>query len=325
MVISTFQKDYELLSWNEQGEITQIEGMLTIAFLVISPCSHKDYWKQLYVIIKILYRVNMSNYISEDGLVINDIVVKKEITEEEEIELLKRSLIDSFEGGEFKLFHPHHKKIFKKYKDNIDKIKKLESKLETIKTAHNLLKERFEKFEIDTLKSEKVEFKPLPDRPDADIKQILFYLKRVIEENYEVQSIGRAFEIGRESMRQLGVAATKTQQNKIWEMSKYANIYSKKELGYGLSIREKQELIQKIEEWLFEIEDEERKERERAERARLEIERIEREERERKEREKREKERLERERLEMERRERERLEQERLEKESARSGTLSLP
>jgi cell division protein FtsL len=59
VVISVFQKDYELRSWNKQGEITKVEGMLTIAFLVVSSCSHKDNWKQLYVIVKIPYLVNM--------------------------------------------------------------------------------------------------------------------------------------------------------------------------------------------------------------------------------------------------------------------------
>jgi len=58
-IISVFQKDYELQSWNEQGEITKIEGMLTVAFSFIFSCSHKDR-KQLYLIMKIPYMVNMS-------------------------------------------------------------------------------------------------------------------------------------------------------------------------------------------------------------------------------------------------------------------------
>ncbi|MFX1599998.1 MAG: hypothetical protein ACFFB6_05325 [Promethearchaeota archaeon] len=172
-----------------------------------------------------------------------------------------------------------------------------------------------EKFQLETLKSERVEIKPLPNPPKAEVKPILLYLKEVIEENYEMRSIGKAFEIARESMRQIGVSSTTTEQKKIWEMSKYANIYLKKEPNFGLPLKEKQELIQKIEQWLFEIEEEERKERERLERARLEKERIERMEKERIEREKREKERQERERLERIRREKERLEEERLEKE----------
>jgi len=172
-----------------------------------------------------------------------------------------------------------------------------------------------EKFELETLKSEKVELKTLPNPPAADIKQILQYLKQVIEGNFEMRSIGHAFETARESMRQIGVSATTTHQTKIWEMSKYANIYMKKEPSFGLPLKEKQELKQKVGTWLFEIEEEERKERERLERIRLEKERREKEERERKERERREREKQERDHQERERKERERLKQEKAERE----------
>ncbi len=172
-----------------------------------------------------------------------------------------------------------------------------------------------EKFELETLKSEKVEFKQLPNPPNADTKQILLYLKKVIEENYEMRLIGQAFEIAREIMRQIGVSSTKTHQTKIWEMSKYANIYIKKEPTFGLPLKEKQELIQKVDSWLFEIEEIERKEKERLERIRLEKERLARLEKERKERERQEKERQERERLERIRKENERVKQEQLERE----------
>ncbi|MFW9823293.1 MAG: hypothetical protein ACFFE4_10180 [Candidatus Thorarchaeota archaeon] len=172
-----------------------------------------------------------------------------------------------------------------------------------------------EKFEIDTLKTQKVEFKPLPDPPEADIKHILRYLRKVLEGDFEMRSIGHAFEVARERMRQLGVSATTTHQAKIWEMSKYANIYVKKESYLGLPLKEKQELIQKVDSWVFEIEEEERKERERLEKIRLERERREREERERQERERREKLRQEQERQEREKIERERLAQEKAEEE----------
>ncbi len=171
-----------------------------------------------------------------------------------------------------------------------------------------------EKFEIDTLKSKKVESKPLPNPPKPDFKQIFLYLKIVLDEDYEMRSIGQAFEIARESMRQIGVSATTTEQSKIWEMSKYANIYMKKEPNFGLPLKEKQELLQKVIKWIFELEEEERKEKERLERARLEKERIERMERERKERESQEKAKQEREHQEKIRKERERVRQEQLEK-----------
>jgi len=172
-----------------------------------------------------------------------------------------------------------------------------------------------EKFELETLKSKKVELKPLPNPPKADIKQILLYLKKIIEENYEMRSIGQAFEIAREIMRQISVSSTTTHQKKIWEMSKYANIYLKKEPGFGLSVKEKQELILKIEKWLFEIEEEERKEKERLERTRLEKERLERARLEKERLERIEVERKQREKKEKERQERERLRQQQLEKE----------
>ena len=180
-----------------------------------------------------------------------------------------------------------------------------------------------EAFELDTLKSETVDLKPLPPTPKADIKQILLYLKKVIEGNYEMRSIGQAFEIAREAARQMGVSATTLHQKKIWEMSKYANIYIKKESGLGLPKKENADLLRKIDKWLFKIEEEERLERERIEKARLEKERQQRLERERIEKARLEKERLERleqerierERLEKERKERERIERIRLEKE----------
>jgi len=172
-----------------------------------------------------------------------------------------------------------------------------------------------EAFELDTLKSETVGFKPLPPPPEADIKKILLYLKKVIEGDYEMRSIGQAFELAREVARQMGVSATTFHQAKIWEMSKYANIYLKKESGLGLPEKEKGDLIRKVDEWQFEIEERERLERERLDRERLERERQERLERERIERERQEKERQERARLEQVRLEKERLAQEQVEKE----------
>jgi len=172
-----------------------------------------------------------------------------------------------------------------------------------------------EPFELDTLKSETVELKPLPPPPIPDINQILLYLKNVIEENYEMRSIGQAFEVARETARQMGVSATTLHQKKVWEMSKFANIYIKKEPGFGLSEKEKGDLIRIINEWQFEIAERERLEKERLEEARREKERLERLERERKERERQEKERKEKERLERIRIEKERLAQEQAKRE----------
>ncbi len=127
-----------------------------------------------------------------------------------------------------------------------------------------------EKFELKSLQSETVKSKKLPPPPEVNVKQIFEYLKKVIEEDYDMRSIGQAFEIGRESMRQIGVSSRIAHQKEIWEMSKYANIYVKKELGLGLPPKEKDDLLQKLNNWLFEIEEEERKEKELLERTHLE-------------------------------------------------------
>ena len=120
---------------------------------------------------------------------------------------------------------------------------------------------KHETFELETLKSEKVDFKPLPQPPITDINAILIYLKTVIEENYEMKSIGQAFEIARESIRRLGVSSTTLHQKKVWEISKYANIYIKKEPSQGLPIKEKADVIRIIDKWIFEIEETARSER----------------------------------------------------------------
>ncbi|MFX1277204.1 MAG: hypothetical protein ACFFBP_05945 [Promethearchaeota archaeon] len=184
-----------------------------------------------------------------------------------------------------------------------------------------------EHFELDVLKSEKIEFKPLPSPPAANIKEIMNYLKKVVVENYEMRSIGSAFEIARDKMRQISIGSISELQKDIWEMSKYANIYSKKEQNMGLPIKDQKELLEKINEWLFEIQEEERKERERIEKERLEKERKERErierlrqekERQMLEQKRQEKEKLERERkaqIEMQKQEKIRLEQEKKMKE----------
>jgi hypothetical protein len=172
-----------------------------------------------------------------------------------------------------------------------------------------------EAFKLKTLKSENVELKPLPPPPKPNINQILLYLKKVIEENYEMRSIGQAFELARESARQMGVSSSTLHQKKVWEISKLSNIYIKKKSGFGLPEKEKVDLARKINGWLFEIEENERLEKEKLEKARLEKQRLERLEQERKEREKQEKERKEREHIERIRLEKEKLAQEQLKRE----------
>ncbi len=73
----------------------------------------------------------------------------------------------------------------------------------------------------------------------------------MVEEDYEMCTLGEAFEIARESMRQTGISSTIAHQKEIWQMSKYANFYNKKEPNLGLPPKEKEEIMRKIDIWLL--------------------------------------------------------------------------
>ncbi|MFX1338726.1 MAG: hypothetical protein ACFFDK_08965 [Promethearchaeota archaeon] len=174
-----------------------------------------------------------------------------------------------------------------------------------------------EQFKLRVEKSENVEAKPLPPVPTEDIEQILLYVKRIIEENFDMPTVGRVLGLARDNIKNLYPVEYSTIK---WELSKWANIYEKKESFLGLPPKDKMELLEGVDKWINKFEEErlERERKIREERERLERERL---ERERQERERIEKERIEKERqkLEEERRERERLEalreeQERLKK-----------
>jgi len=174
-----------------------------------------------------------------------------------------------------------------------------------------------EKFVLRIDKSEKVESKPLPMPPEGkDIEEIFLYLKYVIEEDFEMPSVGRAFGLARDI---LPTSFRIANPRYTWEMSKIENLYIKKPTLMGLPPKEKEELLETVNGWLELIEEEKRKEQERieAEKKRLEAERL---EKERLERERQEQERLaaEKRRLEEERKERERLEKIRIQQEQVR-------
>ncbi len=172
-------------------------------------------------------------------------------------------------------------------------------------------------FKLRVEKSENVEAKPLPPPPTEDIEKILLYVKGIIEENFDMPSVGRALGLARDSIKNLYPVEYSTIK---WELSKWANIYEKREPLLGLPLKDKKELLEGVDKWVKKFEEErlERERKEREKRERLEREQL---ERERQEREKLEKERIEKERqkLEEERREREKLaklreEQERIKK-----------
>jgi len=102
-----------------------------------------------------------------------------------------------------------------------------------------------EKFQLRTFKSEVVERKPLPEIPRDNIDKILLYLKDIIENNYDLQSIGKAFEMARDILNKLAIHL-----DFIWEISKIANIYKKRESNLGLNQKQKEELLELVNNWI---------------------------------------------------------------------------
>ncbi len=151
-----------------------------------------------------------------------------------------------------------------------------------------------ESFQLRKMQRSATDKKTLPECPQGNIEEIFLYLKYVVDENFDMPSVGKAFEIARESVRKISL-----QSKYLRLMSRWANQYSLKQAGLSLSPKEKEVVMHDIDDWITGLEEEKRKERERLEKERLEKERLERE-------------RLERERIERERLARE--EQERIQK-----------
>ncbi|QEE15733.2 hypothetical protein DSAG12_01560 [Promethearchaeum syntrophicum] len=162
--------------------------------------------------------------------------------------------------------------------------------------------EETEKFELSFLKHNSVEIKPLPKIPEGNIKEILSYLYSLVEGDYDMISIGKAFDLARENIRKIIL-----QSDYMWDMSKIANYLLRQKPNLGLNQRDKKDYLEKINFWINGIEEEEMKKKEEEE-----IQRKIREEMKAKELEK---ERIEKARLANERIEKARLEREKIESE----------
>ena len=102
-----------------------------------------------------------------------------------------------------------------------------------------------EQFKIRTMKRPKVEVKTLPIIPTSNSLDILLVIKDVVNNNYDIRSIGRALEIGRDYIKSM-ILHSKI----LWEMSRYVNIYQRIEPNVGLSSKEKIDLIEQIDKWI---------------------------------------------------------------------------
>ena len=102
-----------------------------------------------------------------------------------------------------------------------------------------------DEFELRTMKRPFIEFKPHPTIPSDNILAILMTVRKIVEEDYEIQSIGKAFEIARDNIKK-----NVLHLNYLWDMSKYSNIFQRTEKNVGLSAKEKKELLEEIDYWI---------------------------------------------------------------------------
>ncbi len=192
-------------------------------------------------------------------------------------------------------------------------------------TAVKLESESRESFQLRKMKRSPTDKRTLPELPLGNVEEIFLYLKYVIDENFDMPSVGKAFELAREGLRKISL-----QSKYLRYMSRWANQFLLKEAGLSLSPKEKEVVIHDVDDWIADLQHEkleqERLEQERREKIRMDQERLAREEQERiaKDRQVRahlaqlERERLEKQRAEeaqLEREHRARLEKERLAKE----------
>ncbi|MFX0082495.1 MAG: hypothetical protein ACFE94_12165 [Candidatus Hodarchaeota archaeon] len=104
---------------------------------------------------------------------------------------------------------------------------------------------REEEFELRTMKRPFIEIKPLPYIPHENALEILLTLKKIVEGNYDIRTIGKAFNIARNNIKKKVL-----HENYLWDLSKYANIYERTEPNIGLSLKEKTELLEEIDKWV---------------------------------------------------------------------------
>jgi len=106
-------------------------------------------------------------------------------------------------------------------------------------------KRRDEDFELRTMKRPFVGFKPLPTIPIDNLLDILATLRKVVEEDFDIKSIGKTFEIARDNIKREVLHA-----NFLWDLSKYSNVYRREEPNIGLNFNEKEDLLREIDYWI---------------------------------------------------------------------------
>ncbi|MHA1729555.1 MAG: hypothetical protein ACTSWY_12630 [Promethearchaeota archaeon] len=102
-----------------------------------------------------------------------------------------------------------------------------------------------EEYELRALKNKVVETKSLPRAPKGNISEILYYIKYVIEEDYEMVAIGRAFEIARDNIRKVTLHTPH-----MGDLGNLANFLKRKEPHLALNRKEKRDMLKKVNRWI---------------------------------------------------------------------------
>ncbi len=105
--------------------------------------------------------------------------------------------------------------------------------------------EEHEDFKIRTMKRPMVDVKPLPIIPTSNSIDILLKIKEIVNKDFEIRSIGRALEIGRDYIKSMILHS-----NVLWDMSRNINLFQHVEPNVGLSSKEKFELLEQIDRWI---------------------------------------------------------------------------
>ena len=120
-----------------------------------------------------------------------------------------------------------------------------EEELKKVIEREKVIDENRTDFELRTLKRTKATIRPLPLPPYDNVLNILLYLKRIVEDDYPIKSIGEAFDLARDNIKRIVLHL-----DYLWDMSKIANMYLREDATLGLSMKEKGELLEKISLWI---------------------------------------------------------------------------
>ncbi|MBN2156967.1 MAG: hypothetical protein JW776_13065 [Candidatus Lokiarchaeota archaeon] len=102
-----------------------------------------------------------------------------------------------------------------------------------------------EEFKLRELSHKRVPSKPLPSIPTSNIIEILEVFRTMIEEDYSIIDIGKCLEIARDNIRKITLHT-----EFMFEMGKWANIYSKHEPNIAFNKKEKSRFLEIVNEWI---------------------------------------------------------------------------